>query len=217
MRKQIVNLAVGIVLAGASLSQYSYAIETVHINASNFIQDMRDNEIAAMDQVEGKRVVVTGVINDFNLNFSDKPVVILGNGKSFSMFGINVTMKNKADAMKMRKGQRVTLVGEQPGEVMGSLTLKNGEVYQEPKQAELTPAPAPIPEKAASEAAPTATPDLATADAALNAEWKSLPAETRKGILASQRAWIKHKESCPTEQCKVESTLKRTEVLKHLK
>lgn len=96
---------------------------------------------------------------------------------------------------------------------------------------ESTPAPAyrlpgtpksPVPTPADATAAPAAPvqatgSELEIADTAINAAWAALPADVRKAILPAQRKWIKTKEACPTEQCKIDMTKSRTEVLQQIR
>lgn len=111
-----------------STAQAAPVQETISIDAAEFSKKMDDNEVAAMAEVEGKKVYVHGTIKGFNLDISDEPVVELSDGQRYSFKGVSVKMSDKAAVAKLHKGQRVTLSGDEPSEIMGSLYLHNGQV-----------------------------------------------------------------------------------------
>lgn len=112
----------------ASTEQVAPVAETISIDAAEFSKKMDDNEIAAMAEVEGRKVYVHGTIKRFNLDIADEPVVELSDGQRYSFKGVSVKMNDKAAVAKLHKGQRVTLSGDEPTEIMGSLYLHNGKV-----------------------------------------------------------------------------------------
>lgn len=103
-------------------------VETISIDAAEFSKKMQDNEVAAMADVEGKKVYVHGTIKRFNLDISDEPVIELSDGKRYSFNGVMVKMTDKAAVAKLHKGQKVVLSGDEPSEIMGSLYLHNGKI-----------------------------------------------------------------------------------------
>ncbi|HBC0018019.1 TPA: hypothetical protein JG871_003938 [Enterobacter hormaechei subsp. xiangfangensis] len=114
--------------ASASTEQAAPVQQTISIDAAEFSKKMDDNEVAAMAEVEGRKVYVHGTIKRFNLDIADEPVVELSDGQRYSFKGVMVKMNDKAVVAKLHKGQRVTLSGNQPTEIMGSLYLHNGQV-----------------------------------------------------------------------------------------
>lgn len=103
-------------------------VETISIDAAEFSKKMDDNEVAAMAEVDGKKVYVHGTIRGFNLDIADEPVIQLSDGQRYSFKGVSVRMKDKAAVAKLHKGQRVVLSGDEPQEIMGSLYLSNGNI-----------------------------------------------------------------------------------------
>lgn len=111
-----------------STEQTAPVQQTISIDAAEFSKKMDDNEVAAMAEVEGRKVFVHGTIKRFNLDIADEPVIELSDGQRYSFEGVMVEMVDKATVAKLHKGQRVTLSGDQPTEIMGSLYLHNGQV-----------------------------------------------------------------------------------------
>lgn len=88
------------------------------------------NEVAADEKYKGKKLGVTGVIGDIGKDVFDEPYVSLNIGY---LQNINCYFDedNNKVISKLRKGQRVTIIGECEGKSITNVILKDCELWNE--------------------------------------------------------------------------------------
>lgn len=95
------------------------------------------NEVAAQQAVNNHRVKVTGVIEDFDLSMTDKPLVYLKGDSVFN--NLHIEAVSTDEVARLHKGQTVTFIGINPHKTLGSVFIESARLWHEPKP---TPAPA---------------------------------------------------------------------------
>lgn len=125
------------------------SLPVVEVTAAQLADNMEQNEPGTQASLEGKRIAVTGMIDSFDETFGKGQVRLTGTPGEFGGCDVVVGLADKADAMKMHKGDVVTLVGVDPSVTMCDVFLDAGKVYKQEKKEEPAPAePAPTPEPA---------------------------------------------------------------------
>ena len=70
------------------------------------------NEVAADDKIGGRKVEVTGTVQDITKNFTDDVVLKLESGNRFMPVSLSMSDSEKAKASKLEKGQKITVTCE---------------------------------------------------------------------------------------------------------
>ena len=70
------------------------------------------NEVAADDKIGGRKVEVTGTVQDITKNFTDDVVLKLESGNRFMPVSLSMSDSEKAKASKLKKGQKITVTCE---------------------------------------------------------------------------------------------------------
>lgn len=71
-----------------------------------------ENEVAADDKIGGRKVVVTGIVQDITKNFANDVVLRLESGNRFMPVSLNMADSEKQQASKLKKGQKITVTCE---------------------------------------------------------------------------------------------------------
>ena len=100
------------------------------ISANKLYAAYDQNEVAADEKYKGKKLGVTGVIGDIGKDVFDEPYVSLNIGY---LQNINCYFDedNNKIISKLRKGQRVTIIGECKGKSITNVILKECELWNE--------------------------------------------------------------------------------------
>lgn len=84
-----------------------------------------DNEAAAQQQYGNRRLLVSGTINKIQLDYADKPFVVLEGENMFMGPQIHLVEAAQPLAAQMQKGQKITFLCAGVGEVVGTPMLKD--------------------------------------------------------------------------------------------
>jgi hypothetical protein len=92
----------------------------VTVEASTLIADYKGNEVRGDAKWKGKRVKVTGVVDDIKKDIMDVPYVTLGTGAMFEIPTVQCSLKNgqESKAATLQKGQKLTMTGRVSGLIM---------------------------------------------------------------------------------------------------
>ncbi len=120
--------------SSSTASSGATAVPPVDVTASTLSSAFQENEAKAQLTYKDKALRVSGTINDIDLDFSDKPVIKLRGANDVQGMGISSDGKitdvsisglpNEA-AADLKKGQKLTVVCHELGEVMGSAQLQD--------------------------------------------------------------------------------------------
>lgn len=70
------------------------------------------NEVAADDKIGGRKLEITGLVQDIRKDFANDVIVQLQSGNRFLPVRLNMDESERTKAAKMRKGQEVTITCE---------------------------------------------------------------------------------------------------------
>lgn len=93
-------------------------------DASYFTEAFNRNEVAAKMKFGAGPIVVRGTIKEIRLDAFDHVVVVLDDG-SFMGFRVRMAESQRAAVAEMAKGQSITVKGNEPELLVGTMTLKN--------------------------------------------------------------------------------------------
>ena len=101
------------------------------LTANQLYKAYDDNEIAADNKYKGKKLAVTGKISDISEVFGNI-AVDLKSDDGIGWTTIRCTMKNRDEVSKLRKGQKVTIIGTCDGLTLNvAINLEDCEVWQD--------------------------------------------------------------------------------------
>lgn len=86
----------------------------VKVQATQIMKQFTDNEAAADGKYKGKTIQVTGVVDkiDTELMDDEQYVIRIGGGSDFELFTVNCDDQSSKTVAKMKKGQKITVVGD---------------------------------------------------------------------------------------------------------
>ena len=121
MKRAIVALLVaglGFLAAGCEMpeegdSGSKSASKPVKVQAKQILKQFEDNEAAADGKYKGKNLQVSGVVDkvDTELLDDEQYVVRIGAGSDFELTTVNCNDQSSSDVSKIKKGQKITVVG----------------------------------------------------------------------------------------------------------
>ncbi|MEE9658317.1 OB-fold protein [Enterobacter cloacae complex sp. CARB60] len=80
--------------------------------AKDLAELYKANEVAADDKIGGRKVEVTGTVQDITKNFANDVVLKLESGNRFMPVSLSMADSEKAQASKLNKGQKITVTCE---------------------------------------------------------------------------------------------------------
>lgn len=95
----------------------------VEISARDLSAKYAENEVAAKQEFDGKTLVVSGKIDSIELDFSDKPTVMMPGHEDFTSVHIGFTDEAQTKTAALKKGQDLVVTCTEISEVMGSPML----------------------------------------------------------------------------------------------
>ena len=97
------------------------------ISATELINAYKENEVKADKMYKGKIVEVNGIVDGIDSDIGDKAVVRLSNGDEFSFDDVicYIDNDNQDKACELEKGQNVTIIGKEDGEIAGTPCIKD--------------------------------------------------------------------------------------------
>lgn len=101
------------------------AAPAVEVTAKELFSAYESNEAAAQQKYGDKPLKVTGTIDKIDLDFMDKPVVMLRTQNEFMSAQASLTEESQPKASGLSKGQNVTLLCGGVSEVIGTPMLKD--------------------------------------------------------------------------------------------
>ena len=99
----------------------------LNISATELINAYKENEIKADKMYKGKIVEVNGIVDGINSGIDDKAIVILSDGDEFSFDNVQCCIddENQDKACELKKGENITIIGKEDGEIAGQPCIKN--------------------------------------------------------------------------------------------
>lgn len=86
------------------------------------------NEAAAQEQYGSRPLEVSGKVDSIDLDFSDNPDVLLATGNEYETARASLTEASRPRAASLSKGQAITLLCQDVGEVIGTPMLKDCDI-----------------------------------------------------------------------------------------
>ena len=99
----------------------------LNISATELINAYKENEVKADKIYKGKIVEVNGIVDAIDSGIDDKAVVRLSDGDEFSFYNVHcyIDDENQDKACELKKGENVTIIGKEDGEIAGQPCIKN--------------------------------------------------------------------------------------------
>lgn len=103
-------------------------VKPIEVTARELEAAYAANEASAQIQYGKNPLLVTGVIRSIDLDFADKPMLVLAGAEMFGGPQAALTEASQAMAPSLTKGQKIALRCEGVGEVVGTPMLKDCEI-----------------------------------------------------------------------------------------
>lgn len=89
-------------------------VKVVKVSAEQILKDYEDNELAADQKYKGKRIQVTGIVDEIDTELfnDDQYVLRISNGDEFSFLTVNCNDMDQKELSKLTVGNEVTAVGQ---------------------------------------------------------------------------------------------------------
>ncbi len=100
----------------------------IKVSAVQLAQAYEANEAAAQQQYGGSKLEVTGTIKSIDLNYADKPFIVLEGVNMFMGPQMDLTEASQAKAGSLSKGTKVTAICSDVSEAVGTPMLKSCEI-----------------------------------------------------------------------------------------
>lgn len=95
----------------------------IEITAPDLYSVYKENEVVGDKRYKGKRIAITGIVENISKDFTGDAYVVLSGGNFLE--GIHCMIKSEDVAANIRKGSQVTLVGKCDGMILTSVVLKD--------------------------------------------------------------------------------------------
>ena len=97
------------------------------ISAAELINAYKENEVKADKMYKDKIVEVNGIVDAVDSGIDDKAVVRLSDGDEFSFYNVHcyIDDENQDKACELKKGENVTIIGKEDGEIAGQPCIKD--------------------------------------------------------------------------------------------
>jgi len=94
--------------------------EIYAITAQQLFSDYESNEVAADEKMRGKLIQVKGTVQSIDKDFTDSIVVTLRTSNEFMPARMEIGDAQKAQAVALKKGQKITIQCEAMSRLVGS-------------------------------------------------------------------------------------------------
>jgi hypothetical protein len=84
-----------------------------------------ENEVAADDEIGGRKVEVTGIVQDITKNFANDVIVRFESGNRFMPASLSMEDTEKSKASKLKKGQKIAITCEKMQLFIGAPSGRN--------------------------------------------------------------------------------------------
>lgn len=112
--------------SGVAKSKATTSDESVYRTTAKGLAELyKANEVAADDKIGGRRVEVTGTVQDITKNFANDVVLKLESGNRFMPVSLSMSDSEKMKASKLIKGQMNTVTCEKMHFFIGALSGGN--------------------------------------------------------------------------------------------
>lgn len=101
--------------------------QIISVTAKKLYADYNANEVAADEVYKGKEIELTGQVESINKNFMDEVYIAIRTG---SFNSIHCKVPNKNEAMSLKKGQTIKVIGVGGTMILGSPVLENCSIFQ---------------------------------------------------------------------------------------
>ncbi|MCK7399842.1 MULTISPECIES: OB-fold putative lipoprotein [Enterobacteriaceae] len=96
--------------ASVAKSKATTSDESVYRTTAKGLAELyKANEVAADDKIGGRKVEVTGTVQDITKNFANDVVLKLESGNRFMPVSLSLADSEKSQASKLKKGQKITV------------------------------------------------------------------------------------------------------------
>ena len=106
-----------------ALAKAATCDSTQVVTWASLSKDLKENEAAVVARWKGKCAKVSGIVEGVDSGFDDKPFVKVGSGERFSFSTLHCHPKDAARALKLKKGDSITVWGLGGDEMVGSLMM----------------------------------------------------------------------------------------------
>ena len=96
---------------------------SVEVSATALFNAYEANEVAADDRYKGKKLLVTGTLASVDKDFTDSVVLHLAGPNPFMHISATLDDDEKSKAARLSKGDKVTVLCEGRGRIVGSPVL----------------------------------------------------------------------------------------------
>ena len=101
----------------------------ITVSAVDIAKEYKDNEVAAETKYKGKKVEISGTINNIGKDVLDDVYIVLSNGDEYSIINnVQCYFKDKEQISKvaeLQKGQEVILIGTVNSSIAGTVMVKD--------------------------------------------------------------------------------------------
>lgn len=97
--------------------------QVIVVSATQMAKDYESNEIAADEKYKGKMIQITGVVDGIEKDLFDNPFLSMDTGWSGYFF--HCSFEDATQLKKLKKGQKVTVVGEGDRLSLNFINLKD--------------------------------------------------------------------------------------------
>jgi len=88
--------------------------------ARKLYNDYDENEVAVDEQLKGKDVAVTGIVQSIDKDFTDSIIISLKTDNQFMPARMDMKDSQKTTAMSLKKGNQVVIVCEKMSRIVGA-------------------------------------------------------------------------------------------------
>jgi len=88
--------------------------------ARKLFNDYDENEVAVDEQIKGKLVAVTGIVQSIDKDFTDSIIISLKTDNEFMPARMDMKDSEKATAMGLKKGKQVLIICERMSRIVGA-------------------------------------------------------------------------------------------------
>ncbi|PIF21779.1 OB-fold protein [Candidatus Pantoea floridensis] len=93
--------------------------------ARKLFNDYEENEVAVDEQLKGKIVAMTGVVQSIDKDFTDSIIISLKTDNEFMPARLEMKDSQKAAAIALKKGKQVVIVCEKMSRIIGAPSGRN--------------------------------------------------------------------------------------------
>ncbi|MEN4818042.1 OB-fold protein [Pantoea agglomerans] len=93
--------------------------------ARKLFNDYEENEVAVDEQLKGKVVAVTGIVQSIDKDFTDSIIISLKTDNEFMPARLKMKDSQKAAAIALKKGKQVVIVCENMSRIIGAPSGRN--------------------------------------------------------------------------------------------